>query len=46
MRKNLAKELPDIWAMEVEPYLEEHFFDQREKFQQFRWEKVSAHLGL
>ena len=46
MRKNLAEELADIWAMEVEPYLEEHFFDQREKFQQFRWEKVLGHLSL
>ena len=46
MRKGLATELPDIWAMEVEPFLEEHFFDQREKFLQFRWEKVSAQLNL
>ena len=46
MREGLATELPDIWAMEVEPFLEEHFFDQREKFLQFRWEKVSAQLNL
>jgi hypothetical protein len=44
MRKKLMSELPDIWEMEVEPYLEEYFFDQREKFQQFRWSKVSLNI--
>jgi hypothetical protein len=46
MQKNLAKDLPDIWSTEVEPFLEEHFFDQREKFDLFRWEKIAAHLAL
>jgi hypothetical protein len=46
MRPNLAAELQDIWTMEVEPYLEEYFFDQRDKFQQFRWDKVSPNINL
>ena len=28
------------WQMEIEPYLEEFFFDQPQKFEQFRWEAV------
>lgn len=40
MRLDLAAQLPDIWQMEIEPYLEEFFFDQREKLAEFRWEKV------
>lgn len=28
LREDLAETLPDIWQMEIEPYLEEYFFDQ------------------
>ena len=45
MRPNLSVELQDIWTMEIEPYLEEYFFDQRDKFQQFRWDKVSPNIN-
>ncbi len=40
LRKELKEELPDIWRMEIEPYLEEYFFDQRDKMDQFRWDKI------
>jgi hypothetical protein len=40
LRDDLAEQIEDIWRMEIEPYLEEYFFDQQEKVNQFRWEKV------
>jgi 5-methylcytosine-specific restriction protein B len=30
--------------MEVEPYLEEYFFDQQDKVDAFRWASVRARL--
>ncbi len=40
LRKDLAEQLEAIWRMEIEPYLEEYFFDQPEKVDLFRWEVV------
>jgi len=31
--------------MEIEPYLEEYFFDQRDKMDQFRWDKIKNHVA-
>lgn len=36
----LASELAEIWRGEIEPYLEEFFFDQPEKSKALRWDKV------
>lgn len=36
----LDEELEDIWRMEIEPYLEELFFDQPAKTEQFRWQQI------
>jgi len=44
MRQELADELEDIWRMEIEPYLEEYFFDRREVFERFRWERIAARV--
>lgn len=44
MRPELADELEDIWRMEIEPYLEEYFFDRREVFERFRWERIAARV--
>lgn len=41
LRPNLSAELEDIWRTEIEPYLEEYFFDQPETFEGFRWGKLS-----
>ena len=30
--------------MEIEPYLEEYFFDQADKVDKFRWEKLQEKL--
>jgi 5-methylcytosine-specific restriction protein B len=39
--ENLKDTLPIIWAGEIEPYLEEYFFDQPDKVDEFRWNKLS-----
>jgi MoxR-like ATPase len=44
LRAALPTELADIWRMEIEPYLEEFFFDQPDKAKAFRWESVQAEL--
>jgi 5-methylcytosine-specific restriction protein B len=40
LRIDLESELEDIWQMEIEPYLEEYFFDQPTKVEEFRWTKI------
>lgn len=40
MRESLARDLGDIWEMEIEPYLEEYFYDQPGIVNEFRWAKV------
>jgi MoxR-like ATPase len=41
---NLAEQLEDIWRTEIEPYLEEYFFDQPARIEEFRWDNVWAVL--
>lgn len=38
--KELRAHLEDIWRMEIEPYLEEYFFDQPQKAAPFRWNAI------
>lgn len=45
LHRNLEQELPSIWQVEIEPYLEEFFFDQPEQLVPFRWSTVKARLG-
>lgn len=42
----LAEKIENIWKMEIEPYLEEYFFDQPDKVNEFRWEKVKSQIGF
>ncbi len=44
LRPNLPAELEDIWRTEIEPYLEEYFFDQPETVEAFRWGKIKSAL--
>lgn len=44
LRKTLADEIADIWRMEIEPYLDEYFFDQPDKADAFRWQRLQADL--
>src|SRR5262249_885002 len=38
--KELKKNLPEIWKGEIEPYLEEYFYDQEDKFKKFQWDTL------
>jgi len=44
LRENLADEIEDVWKMEIEPYLDEYFFDRSQKVDDFRWEKVGREI--
>jgi 5-methylcytosine-specific restriction protein B len=37
---HLPEYLPDVWQGEIEPYLEEFFYDQSSKVDPFRWQKL------
>ncbi|MEI1377881.1 AAA family ATPase [Nostoc sp. UHCC 0926] len=43
---NLREDIEDIWRMEIEPYLEEYFFNQLEKVDKFRWDKIKNKLWI
>jgi MoxR-like ATPase len=40
----IKEEVEDIWQMEIEPYIEELFFDQPDKAANFAWDKVKAEI--
>jgi 5-methylcytosine-specific restriction protein B len=44
LTEQLAEELEDIWQMEIEPYLEEYFYDQLDKVDEFRWDKIKQQV--
>ncbi|MBI1882034.1 MAG: AAA family ATPase [Chloroflexi bacterium] len=44
LRSNLVEEIEDIWRMEIEPYLEEYFFDRPDTVEEFRWAKVKDRI--
>ncbi|MDJ0600919.1 MAG: AAA family ATPase [Crocosphaera sp.] len=40
LTKKLQEDLEDIWTMEIEPYLEEYFFNETDKIDKFRWKNI------
>ena len=46
IRTDLSTQIEDIWAMEIEPYLEEHFFNDADKIKNYRWANVKEKLNL
>lgn len=40
LRRDLAAQLEDVWQMEIEPYLEEYFFDRPRQVAAFRWRQI------
>jgi len=44
LRDDLDEEIEDIWTMEIEPYLDEYFFDRTDKAEEFRWDKVRGEI--
>ncbi|MCC7438635.1 MAG: AAA family ATPase [Armatimonadetes bacterium] len=45
LHPNLPELLGSIWAMEIEPYLAEYFYDQPATVEEFRWERVRGDVG-
>ncbi|MBC5795948.1 AAA family ATPase [Sphaerospermopsis sp. LEGE 00249] len=41
---NLRDDIEDIWKMEIEPYLEEYFFNNPEKVDEFRWDNIKTYI--
>ena len=44
LQRDLAEQLESIWRTEIEPYLEEYFFDQPARVDIFRWERIRPSL--
>ncbi len=44
LREKLSDHLEDIWQMEIEPYLEEYFFDQHQRVEEFSWNKIGKEI--
>lgn len=44
LRTALSAELQAIWQLEIEPYLEEYFFDRPEQVDKFRWSIIQRQL--
>ncbi len=45
LQTNLPDHLEAIWQMEIEPYLEEYFFDQPDRVTEWRWTAVQELLA-
>jgi len=43
---DLEMHLETIWQTEIEPYLEEQFFDHLNKVDTFRWDNIKTDLGF
>lgn len=46
LRPGLVAEIEDIWKMEIEPYLEEYFYEYPKSIDPYRWDKVKPRLGI
>jgi 5-methylcytosine-specific restriction protein B len=44
LRDDLEKDIEDIWTMEIEPYLEEYYFDRVTNVENFRWDKIRSKI--
>ena len=44
LRDNLENDIEDIWNMEIEPYLEEYYFDRVTNVENFRWDKIRSKI--
>jgi len=42
--ENLAGQFEHVWRMEIEPYLEEIFFDRRSQLEEFRWDRIRGEV--
>ena len=45
LHTNLGAALKTIWTTEIEPYLEEYFFDQPTVVEEYRWGQIRTRFG-
>ena len=45
IRNDLEAQIEDIWTMEIEPYLEEYFFNDPDKMKNYRWNNIKDRLN-
>ncbi|WP_413174026.1 McrB family protein [Anabaena azotica] len=46
LTSNLREDIENIWRMEIEPYLEEYFFNNLGKVDEFRWDNIKEYLTI
>lgn len=46
LREDLDDQIADIWQMEIEPYLEEFFFNRRDIVSRYRWSAIEQKVRL
>jgi 5-methylcytosine-specific restriction protein B len=46
LQADLRDHLEDVWKMEIEPYLNEYFFDHPDWVRDFSWEVIKAQIAL
>jgi 5-methylcytosine-specific restriction protein B len=44
LRDDLYTQIEDIWRMEIEPYLDEYFYDQPGKAKDWGWDKIGGEI--
>ncbi|MCP5094492.1 MAG: ATPase, partial [Chloroflexi bacterium] len=44
LHEQLGTACADIWQMEIEPYLEEYFFNQPDQVDRFRWASIREQI--
>lgn len=44
LRPDIKVELEEIWISEIQPYIEELFFDQPDKADSFAWERIKTEI--
>lgn len=42
LQERLSEDIDNIWRTEIEPFLEEYYFDRLENVEEFRWEKIKV----
>jgi 5-methylcytosine-specific restriction protein B len=46
LRPTLREDLPAVWSHEIEPYLEEYFFDDPKRVDAFRWPTIADKVAF
>lgn len=44
LRHDVADQIEDIWRMEIEPFLDEFFFDKQDVVRQFAWRSIGPRI--